>query len=53
MTDCLWGTTAGDFTKINRSDQYHQMYWYTSQLFDPDWKPRDTLEYAPTAEWSH
>lgn len=29
------------------------MYWYTSQLFDPDWEPRDTLEHAPAAELSN
>lgn len=38
------------FESINRTHSYHQVYWYTSQLFDPDWVPRDTLEHAPPAE---
>lgn len=53
-TDAL--ATAQVFSQINHGDKYHKMYWYTSQLFDPDWKPRDTLEHAPDAsdaEWSH
>jgi hypothetical protein len=38
------------FQTINRSDVYHDRWWYTSQLFDSDWTPRDTLEHAPPAE---
>ncbi|KAK5658454.1 hypothetical protein OQA88_1843 [Cercophora sp. LCS_1] len=41
---------APKFEAVNHSDEYHQPYWYTSQLFDPDWAPRDTLEHAPPAE---
>ncbi|KAK4176190.1 hypothetical protein QBC36DRAFT_311330 [Triangularia setosa] len=37
------------FEAINHTDAYHNKYWYTSQLFDPDWTPRDTLEHAPPA----
>lgn len=45
--------TAETFSGINHSSSYDQEYWYTSQLFDPDWTPRDTLEYAPPADWHH
>ncbi|KAK4198103.1 hypothetical protein QBC40DRAFT_96107 [Triangularia verruculosa] len=38
------------FEAINHTDVYHNKYWYTSQLFDPDWTPRDTLEHAPPAQ---
>jgi hypothetical protein len=41
---------ARTFHSINNSDVYHEQWWYTSQLFDPDWTPRDTLEHAPPAE---
>lgn len=41
---------ASMFTKVNQSDLYHEKWWYTSQLFDTDWTPRDTLEHAPPAE---
>ncbi|KAM7183652.1 hypothetical protein V8F33_013449 [Rhypophila sp. PSN 637] len=41
---------ASMFESINRTNSYHQLYWYTSQLFDSDWVPRDTLEHAPPAE---
>jgi hypothetical protein len=41
---------APTFQTINNSDAYHEKWWYTSQLFDPDWTPRDTLEHAPPAE---
>jgi hypothetical protein len=41
---------APAFAKVNHSDLYHEKWWYTSQLFDPDWTPRDTLEHAPPAE---
>jgi hypothetical protein len=41
---------APTFQRINNSDVYHEKWWYTSQLFDPDWTPRDTLEHAPPAE---
>ncbi|KAK4456936.1 hypothetical protein QBC42DRAFT_237499 [Cladorrhinum samala] len=39
-----------EFEAINRTNAYHDKYWYSSQLFDPDWTPRDTLEHAPPAE---
>ena len=29
---------------------YHEKWWYTSQLFDHDWSPRNTLEHAPLAD---
>jgi len=35
---------------INQSHVYHQQYWYTSQLFDHDWVPRETLEHSPAAD---
>lgn len=38
------------FEHINHTDAYHSKYWYTSQLFDGDWTPRDTLEHAPPAD---
>ncbi|KXX76430.1 hypothetical protein MMYC01_200182 [Madurella mycetomatis] len=38
------------FAKINQSNLYHEKWWYTSQLFDSDWTPRDTLEHAPLTE---
>lgn len=38
------------FQAINHGDVYHQEYWFTSQLFDSDWSPRDTLEHAPPVE---
>jgi hypothetical protein len=41
--------SAPTFRKINTTDVYHEKWWYTSQLFDPDWTPRDTLEHAPPA----
>jgi hypothetical protein len=41
---------APAFQSVNNSDLYHEKWWYTSQLFDPDWIPRDTLEHAPPAE---
>jgi len=41
---------APKFEAINHSDSYHEPYWYTSQLFDSDWAPRETLEHAPPAE---
>ena len=40
---------ASTFQSINNSDVYHEKWWYTSQLFDPDWSPRETLEHAPPA----
>jgi hypothetical protein len=40
---------ASTFQSINNSDVYHKKWWYTSQLFDPDWIPRETLEHAPPA----
>jgi hypothetical protein len=43
-------STASFFNAINQSDSYHEKYWYTSQLFDPEWVPRNTLEHAPPAE---
>ncbi|KAB5578183.1 hypothetical protein GE09DRAFT_1088787 [Coniochaeta sp. 2T2.1] len=42
---------AETFSQINHSDRYDSMYWYTTQLFEPDWKPRDSLEHAPNAGW--
>lgn len=42
--------TAATFQTINNTNVYHEKWWYTSQLFDPDWTPRDTLEHAPPAE---
>lgn len=44
---------APTFQAINHSDAYHQEYWYTSQLFDSDWAPRETLEHAPPADMAH
>jgi hypothetical protein len=41
---------APAFQTINNTNVYHEKWWYTSQLFDPDWTPRDTLEHAPPAE---
>jgi len=41
---------ASVFEQVNHSNEYHKRYWYTSQLFDPDWAPRDTLEHAPPVE---
>lgn len=41
---------ASEFEQVNHSHEYHRRYWYTSQLFDPDWAPRDTLEHAPAVE---
>jgi hypothetical protein len=38
---------------VNRSQLYHDRYWYTSQLFDPDWTPRVTLEHAPPMPREH
>ena len=43
---------ASRFEEVNRSDHYEEKYYFTSQLFDPDWLPRDTLEHSPTAERS-
>lgn len=50
-----WGPSsdqiaAPTFQRINSTHVYHDKWWYTSQLFDPDWTPRDTLEHAPPAE---
>lgn len=41
---------AATFQAINNTDVYHEKWWYTSQLFDHDWIPRNTLEHAPPAE---
>lgn len=32
---------------ISLTDQYEDNYWFTSQLFDTDWSPRDTYEHSP------
>ncbi|KAJ4286400.1 hypothetical protein N0V88_008023 [Collariella sp. IMI 366227] len=40
---------APKFQSINTTDAYHAQWWYTSQLFDHDWTPRETLEHAPPA----
>lgn len=48
--DPMLTDAAPTFQTINNSDAYHEKWWYTSQLFDPDWTPRDTLEHAPPAE---
>lgn len=34
---------------ISHTDRYEDTYWFTSQLFDIDWSPRDTHEYSPAA----
>jgi len=39
-----------EFEAINHTNTYHDKYWFSSQLFDPDWTPRETLEHAPPAE---
>ncbi|KAL1842470.1 hypothetical protein VTJ49DRAFT_5207 [Mycothermus thermophilus] len=43
---------ASKFRAINHSHVYHEAWWYTSQLFDPEWTPRETLEHAPQAKAS-
>lgn len=35
------------FQAISLTDQYEDTYWFTSQLFDTDWSPRDTYEHSP------
>ncbi|KAK3989622.1 hypothetical protein QBC44DRAFT_241205 [Cladorrhinum sp. PSN332] len=39
-----------EFEAVNRTDAYHEKYWFSSQLFDPDWTPRETLEHAPPVD---
>ena len=35
---------------VSHTDSYGAPYWFLSQLFDPDWTPRETLEHSPAAE---
>jgi hypothetical protein len=46
----LVSAKAEVFDRVNHSDRYHQKSWYTSQLFDPNWSPRETLEHSPDAD---
>jgi hypothetical protein len=43
----MYGRVEGLLGQISRTDLYHEKYWYTSQLFDPEWIPRETLEHSP------
>jgi hypothetical protein len=38
------------FQSLRQTDKYETQYWFTSQLFEPDWIPRDTYEHSPVAE---
>jgi hypothetical protein len=31
------------------TDEYETDHWFTGQLFVPEWKPPDTIEYSPPA----
>ena len=46
----LTDETVAVFTNVNHSDSYEAKYYFTSQLFDADWVPRETLEHSPVVE---
>ncbi|KAH8745608.1 hypothetical protein BGZ57DRAFT_778314 [Hyaloscypha finlandica] len=41
---------ADEMENISRSDNYDTPYWFTSQIFEGRWSPRDTLEHSPPAQ---
>lgn len=36
-----------DLKNVSETDHYEDKYWFTSQLFEHGWKPKDTAEYSP------
>ncbi|KAI1130986.1 hypothetical protein F5Y10DRAFT_288393 [Nemania abortiva] len=37
------------FRQLMRTDEYESEYWFTGQLFVPDWRPPHTIEESPVA----
>ncbi|KAI0407888.1 hypothetical protein F4802DRAFT_491677 [Xylaria palmicola] len=37
------------FKEIMQTDEYESEYWFTGQLFVPDWRPPNTIEESPVA----
>ena len=38
------------FRAVCDTDKYEAPYWFVSQLFEPDWQPRDTHEHSPASD---
>jgi hypothetical protein len=45
-------SSAADLRVSFLSENYEDTYWFIGQLFEPNWTPKDTLEYAPEVSYT-